>query len=241
MQTIAIARATARELLRRHNALILLVTLPLAFYIARSDIPSSALVVLALGVGWAVATLSLFSTVSALELDRRLRVAGYSIRAIVLGRLAAVVLFGAALSLGFLGLAMIDQDVSRPGGLALMMACAVVVGAPLGMATGLLLRRELEGTLLLLIFLATQFMTNPEKPAAQWLPLWSVRGVADWTIDFADRTFLVDGLLHAAATVGLLGALLTAASLVRLRIHAPHRTLPGPGERVDEDIAGRLR
>ena len=240
-QTAAIAGATVRELLRRCNALILLVTLPLAFYLARSDVPSSALVVLALGVGWAVATLSLFSTVSALDLDLRLRVAGYSTAAIVLGRLGAVLAFGTVLSIGFFALAMLDQDVPKPGGLALMLLCAIVVGAPLGMATGLLLRRELEGMLLLLILLATQFMTNPEKASAHWLPLWSVRGVADWTFDFADGSTIVDGLsdglLHAAATVALLTVVLAAVSAVRLRIHAPHTVLPPVGSSIDEELA----
>ena len=54
-----------RLLVRACTLVALLVALPLAFYLARRDIPSSAIVVLALGVGWAVATLSLFSTVNA--------------------------------------------------------------------------------------------------------------------------------------------------------------------------------
>jgi len=43
----------------------MLVVLPLAFYLARRDLPFSAVVVLALGLGWAVSTLALFSTVNA--------------------------------------------------------------------------------------------------------------------------------------------------------------------------------
>lgn len=225
MQVIAIARATFRELSRRHTALVMLVALPLSFYLARRDIPSSAVVVLALGLGWAVATLALFSTVNALELDGRLRIAGYTTPAIVIGRLVAVMLIGVALSLGYLALIIVDQDVDRLEGVALMMLCAIVAGAPLGMAIGLLLRRELEGALALLIFLATQFMTNPEKLLAHLLPLWSVRGVADWSMGLGGASSLREGLLHAGATFAVLVVVIAAASSVRLRIHPPHQVL----------------
>ncbi len=85
MQMIAIARATSRGLVRRRSALLLLTVLPLAFYLARRDVTHSAIVVLALGLGWAAAMLSLFSTVNALELDHRLRVAGFSAGSIASG------------------------------------------------------------------------------------------------------------------------------------------------------------
>lgn len=228
MQTLAIARASLQELLRRRNALVMLIALPLAFYLARRDIPSSAIVVLALGVGWAVATLTLFSTVNALNLDSRLRVAGFKTRSIVSGRLLASVLIGLVLSGFYLALAVVDQDVERPGGVALMMGCAVAVGAPLGMAIGLLLRSELEGALALLIFLATQFMTNPERLVARWLPLWSVRGVADWAIWSGDTADLIAGLAHAAGTLTVLTAVIAGASAFRLRIHPPDRVLRPP-------------
>ena len=225
MQTVAIARATIQELLRRRSAMVMLVALPLSFYLARRDIPSSAIVVLALGVGWAVSTLALFSTVNALNLDSRLRVAGFTTRAILSGRIFAVLLFGLVLSLAYLGLAVVDQGVTRPGGVALMMLCAVLVGAPLGMAIGLLLRSELEGALALLIVLATQFMTNPERFLAHCLPLWSVRGVADWAIWSGESSDLVNGLVHGAGTITLLIVIITGASALRLRIHPPSKVL----------------
>jgi len=233
MQVIAIARATLRELSRRRTALVMLVALPLAFYLARRDIPFSAVVVLALGLGWAVSTLALFSTVNALELDSRLRVAGFTIPAILIGRLLAVMLVGVALALGYLVLVIVDQDVARLGGVALMMLCAIVVGAPLGMAIGLLLRRELEGALALLIFLATQFMTNPDKLLAHCLPLWSIRGVADWTMDLAGASYLRDGLAHAGGTLAVLFVVIALASAFRLRIHPPREILSD-----NEDVLG---
>jgi hypothetical protein len=225
MQAVAIARATFRELSRRRTGSVMLVVLPLAFYLARRDLPFSAVVVLALGLGWAVSTLALFSTVSSLELDGRLRIAGFTTPAIAIGRLLAVMAIGVALSLGYLALVIVDQDVARRDGVILMMACAIVVGAPLGMAIGLLLRRELEGALALLILLATQFMTNPEKLLARCLPLWSVRGVADWTMDLGGASYLRDGLLHASATLAVLVVVIAFTSASRLRVYPPHEVL----------------
>ena len=219
MQMIAIARATSRGLVRRRSALLLLTVLPLAFYLARRDVTHSAIVVLALGLGWAAAMLSLFSTVNALELDHRLRVAGFSAGSILLGRILAISSMGLALMVGYLVLAVVDKDVTRLGGVALMMLCALLVGVPLGITVGLVLKRELEGALALIILLATQFMTDPERPVAHWLPLWSVRGVADWALDLKDRTFLVDGLAHAGATLALLSLVIAGSSALRLRIH----------------------
>jgi hypothetical protein len=241
MQTMAIAKATLRETSRRRTALALLVALPLAFYLARRDVPFSAVVVLALGLGWAVSTLSLFSTVNALELDGRLRIAGFTTRAILIGRLCAVMLVGLVLASGYLVLVIVDQDVARLGGVVLMLVCAIVVGAPLGMAIGLLLRRELEGALALLIVLATQFMTNPEKLFAKFLPLWSVRGVADWTMELGDTGFLRDGLLHAATTLVLLLLIIGFASAVRLRIYPPRAVLTNDSAVLEPFEFGRPR
>ncbi len=219
MQTLAIAKATIRELLRRRSALVLLVALPLAFYLAKRDVTHSAIVVLALGLGWAAAMLALFSTVNALELDARLRVAGFSSVAILLGRMLSLLLVGLTLMAGYLVLVAVDQDVARLGGVALMLFCALLIGVPLGTTVGLILKRELEGALALLILLATQFMTNPERFLAHWLPLWSVRGVADWAIDLKDRSYLIDGLAHAGGTLALLCLIIATSSSIRLRIH----------------------
>jgi hypothetical protein len=224
MQTVAIAKATVRELLRRRSALLLLVAFPLAFYLARRDVTHSAIVVLALGLGWAAAMLALFSTINGLELDGRLRVAGYSTSAILFGRMLSLLVGGLILMTGYLVLAVVDQDVTRLSGVVLMLFCALVIGVPLGMTVGLVLKRELEGTLALLILLATQFMTNPERLLARLLPMWSVRGVADWAIDLKDRSFLIDGLTHAGWTLALLVLIITCFAAVRLRIH-PYREL----------------
>ena len=119
-----------------------------------------------------------------------------------------------------------------------MLLCAVLVGTPLGVAIGLLLRSELEGALALLVLLATQFMTNPERLLAHCLPLWSVRGVADWAIWSADESQLLDGLAHGVGTVILLTVIITITSAFRLRIHPPDRTLRLPAHAAAETRRG---
>jgi hypothetical protein len=109
------------------------------------------------------------------------------------------------------------------------------------MAIGLLLRRELEGALALLIVLATQFMTNPEKLLAMFLPLWSVRGVADWTMELGGADFLRDGLTHAAATLVILLLVIGVASAIRLRIYPPHTVLKGEPDVLEPFELGRPR
>lgn len=97
MQTRAVLVATVREILRRRAALAALVALPLAFYLARHEMTGQSMRMLCLGLGWAIATLALFTTVSSADLDRRLRVVGYRWGPLVLGRLAAVTLVGSLL------------------------------------------------------------------------------------------------------------------------------------------------
>jgi hypothetical protein len=69
-------------------------------------------------------------------------------------------------------------------------------------------------------------MTNPERLLAHCLPLWSVRGVADWAIWSGDSGDLTNGLAHGAGTVTVLLITITGASAFRLRVHPPHTVLP---------------
>ena len=69
---LTVASTGLRELGRRRVALLFVFLLPCVFYLARIDVSWQAVRFLAIGVGWAVATLSLFSHVGARRLDRRL-------------------------------------------------------------------------------------------------------------------------------------------------------------------------
>ncbi|MFV0532077.1 MAG: hypothetical protein ACK5MR_00300 [Cumulibacter sp.] len=225
MQAWTIARLTVRELLRRRSVGISLVILPLAFYLARHEVSGQAVRMLVLGLGWAVATLALFTAVAGLGLDRRLRVAGYRVSALIGGRLAALVSVGVVLAVVYFVIVAIDQDLDRLWGIGVMMLCAITIGAVLGVVVGMLLRRELEGALILLTILATQMIADPDGAVAKVMPFWSVRQVATYTIDEETSNYLTEGVGHGALTLLLLAIACAAVSVARLRIHPPDRYL----------------
>lgn len=219
MQLTTVIRANLRELGRRRAALVTLFALPLAFYLARHEMLGQSTRMLSLGLGWTISALALFTTVGARSLDRRLRVAGYRIAALVVGRILAATLIGLILAGSYFVIVWIDQDLVRPLGVAGMLLLAVLIGAPLGGLVGVLLPRELEGALALLIILATQMIADPEGSLAKMLPFWSIRQLANWAIDGTGSHALTSALVHASATYGGLVAALGLLSLVRLRIH----------------------
>lgn len=74
----AVFVTSLQEMSRRLTALVFILLLPLAFYLVRIDVHWQAIRFLSIGIGWAVATLSLFTFIAARDLDRRLVVAGAS-------------------------------------------------------------------------------------------------------------------------------------------------------------------
>ena len=72
----AVFVTSLQEMSRRLTALVFILLLPLAFYLVRIDVHWQAIRFLSIGIGWAVATLSLFTFIAARDLDRRLVVAG---------------------------------------------------------------------------------------------------------------------------------------------------------------------
>jgi hypothetical protein len=96
-----------REVRRRRGVLLLLVLLPLAFYLVRRDQQGQSIRMLALGLGWAVSTLALFSSAAARSLEHRLRVTGYRTRQLLLGRLLAITACGLVLA-AFYGTLRVD-------------------------------------------------------------------------------------------------------------------------------------
>jgi hypothetical protein len=219
-----IAGTSLRETGRRRAALLLVIALPLAFYAARSDMQGQAIRFLALGVGWAVATLALFSHVGARHLDRRLAVVGASPTALLLGRQLALIGMGLALAGGYFGLVALTQDVNRLWAVGLLLGTTVLIAAPLGAVVSLVLPRELEGALALLAVMATQMIADPEGMLAKALPLWSARELTSYAVDPVGSEYLRDGLAHFAAVALVCACAAWIAAVVRLR----PRALPEP-------------
>jgi hypothetical protein len=216
-----VGEMTVRDLLRRRGVLVLLLVLPLAFYLVRrGDYPGQSIRLLCLGLSWAVSTAALFIAVAARNMDPRLRLSGYASHELYLGRLVALWLFGLVLMVPFLALVAVDHPWMRQGAIALAMAFCVAVGAPFGLLVGALLPREMEGTLLLLTVSGLQMMVNPEGTAARLMPLWSAREIGIYAIEKTDAGYLFRGVAHGTGVTVALVLLVAAVSSVHLRRRA---------------------
>lgn len=225
-----VARLTVREVARRRVVLALLVLMPLAFYAARRDLQGQSVRMLALGLGWAVSTLSLFVAAAARPMDLRVRLCGMPAAALVQGRQLAMTAIGLALGGGYAVLVALTQDVARYPAVVLLLVTTALIAAPLGAAVAAVLPRELEGALALLVVLAVQMLADPAGRLAKVLPFWSTREIGTYAIDPVDVGYLQRGLVHAAGTF----AVLTIGSLVaaRVRLRLVELPVPTPGSPV---------
>jgi hypothetical protein len=209
---------TLRELARRRTVIALLLVLPLAFYLLRRDqYIGQSVRSLFIGIGWAVSTAALFSTIGARSVEPRLRLAGYRASDLYLGRLCGLWTLGVLLAAPFLLLVRLDAPGLRYGAVALAMLCCVAVAAPLGMLVGYLLPREMEGTLLLLTAVALQMIIDPATAVAKVTPFWSSREIGTYAVDHMGTDYLVRGAVHGAVTTVLMLTLVAVVSSVRLR------------------------
>lgn len=217
--TLLVARATLAELGRRRVALALTLLLPCLFFVVRLDTHWTALRLLAMGLGWAVATLALFTHVSTRSLDRRLVVAGAPPAALHLGRQLAVLALGLVLAAVYLALvaATIREDLHRFLPVVWLLGITVLVAVPLGALVAALVPRDLEGALLLIAIMAVQVLVDPAASWTRVLPLWSTRELATYAIEPVGVDYVQRGLVHGGVTVLLLTALALVVSLGRVR------------------------
>lgn len=215
---VVVAEMALREILRRRSVLVLLLLLPLAFYLSRrGDHAGQSIRFVCLGLGWALSTAALFAGGAARALEPRLRLSGYRIKHLVLGRLCALWTVGLALSVPYWVLIRLDQGEVRYGAIALIMTLTVAVSAPFGLALSAILPRELEGTLLLLIVVGMQMMMDPADKATRVLPFWFSREIGTYAVDHTDGGYLERGLVHGLAAAFALTIVVAALSAIRLR------------------------
>jgi len=218
MTALVVAGLSAREVSRRRTALLLVITLPLWFYLVRRDLTGQSTRMLTLGIAWAVSTLTLFVINAARGVDPRLRITGASVTGIIGGRLIAMSGFGLLLAGGYLVLVLSDQDIERTGAVALMMLITALIAAPFGSLVGALLPRELEGALALLSVCAVQMLADPAGTVAKLMPFWSAREIGTYAVDGAATSLLWRGLGHAALVWLLCTGLTLAVFARRLRV-----------------------
>ena len=109
-----VTATTLREMPRRRAALGFAFLLPLVFYASRINVQWQAIRFMAIGVGWAMATLSFFSSVSSRRLDRRLSALGASPTALLAGRQMATTAIGLVVAAVYSSLLLATQDLTRP-------------------------------------------------------------------------------------------------------------------------------
>lgn len=199
MTTLVVAGLSVREVGRRRAALVLVITLPLWFYLVRRDLTGQSTRMLTLGIGWAISTLTLFVVNASRGVDPRLRLTGASVAGIIGGRLLALSGAGVVLALGYWTLTLVDQDARHPGAVGLMMVVTALVAAPLGSLIGALLPRELEGALALLSISAVQMLADPAGLTAKLMPFWSAREIGNYAIDGGSLEIAGRGLAHGGA------------------------------------------
>jgi hypothetical protein len=218
LTALVVAGLSVREVSRRRAAVLLVIALPLWFYLVRRDQTGQSIRMLSLGIGWAISTLTLFVVNASRGVDPRLRLSGASVIGLVGGRLLAMSGAGVALSLGYWALVSLDQTVPHPLATGLIMILAALVAAPFGSLVGALLPRELEGALALLSVCAVQMLADPGGLAAKLMPFWSVREIGTYAVDAAGTGYLWRGLAHFAV-VWLICTIGTVAVFARrLRI-----------------------
>jgi hypothetical protein len=236
-----VARATARELLRRRTVVVLMVLVPLAFYAGRHELLGQSVRFLHVGLAWTLGTLAAFAGLAGQAMDPRLRLSGYPPAVLLAGRLAGLCALALPLAGGYGAVILLDRELDRWAGVVLALALTVAVALPFGLLVAAVLRRPLESALVLLVVSGLQMILDPADAATRALPFWSVREVLTWTVDGTDDGYLQRGLLHAAVTVGLLWVLtgLLRGRALRRRPHLvlrPAGTAPvargGPPGRV---------
>jgi len=178
MRRIAImAEMHGRDLTRRHIALGLLLALPLTFYLASAGKGQDSIVAGGVGLAFAISGATLFSVLSSQEVDQRLVLAGYLPRELLLGRLAFLGPLGVAIAAAFSGLMVSVSGSDRPWVTFLGVALVALQSIPFGLAIGVVVQRELEGTLVLIGVIGLQLAAGPDAAIAPFLPFDGPRQV----------------------------------------------------------------
>ena len=100
----------------------------------------------------------------------------------------------------------------------------VLVGAPLGLAIGALFARELEGMLTLIAVGGIAMSLPPDVPGAMATPLWGPMRLVVTAYE-GDGAGVTVPILHAVASIAVLGVVTWFAWSRRVRVRPPERLL----------------
>jgi hypothetical protein len=214
------AEMTGRELSRRRLALGLLTLLPLAFYGALASHSDRAASTGAIAMAFSVAGASIFTSLTARPVDRRLVLAGYHPHELVLARLALLELFGLMIAAAFSIVMVLGSDPADPAALITGVILVAVISVPFGLAVGALAPHELEGVLMLIGVVGIQLTLQSTQTLSKLLPFWGPQRLMQHA---TDRSIPIGAAIPVGLGYGL-GLLAVAAYLMARR--APRA--PGP-------------
>lgn len=233
-----LARLQGRELLRRRLALALLVGMPVAFYLTSlgsvGTIDSTgagddlwAAVSGAIGMGFAVCGAAFFSMLAGRGVDPRLVLFGWRPAELIAGRLLLLVAVAAVIGTGFFALMQLTWWPEHPGALGAAIATASLVSVSAGLAIAALVPKEMEGILVVILFVGLQMSVPPTTSAGPFIPYY---GPQELLVRASTGGPLLEPILSAGAwSVGLL-AIAVVVWRRRLRLtHPIERAVSRPG------------
>lgn len=214
-----------RDLTRRLVALLLLIALPLSFYLTSDRDGSGGISAGGIGMAFAVSGASLFSVLSSSEVDQRLVLGGYRPFELLLGRLLFLGPLGLVIAAGFSGLMVAISHPSDPWLLVVGVGAVALTSVPLGLTIGVVVPRELEGTLVLIGVVGMQLAAELTSPVSRVLPFYGPRQILAASTEPGGAVLLP--LLQTG--VYSLGLLLVARLFVARRVNVQkHRQLERP-------------
>jgi hypothetical protein len=167
---LMMAEMHGRDLLRRPAALALLVALPLGFYLSSGRTGRFAVTAGGVGLAFAIAGATLFSTLSSADVDQRLVLGGYRPFELLVGRLLFLGPLALVIAAGFSVLMIGFAGPETPWLVFLGVAVVGLQSVPLGLAVGAGVARELEGTLVVIGVVGIQMAADPGSAVAKVLP-----------------------------------------------------------------------
>lgn len=218
-RTAVVAEMQARELLRRRGVLVLLILLPVSFYLSVPASEAWGVMSGSIGVSWAVAAAGVFAVLGWRRADPRLALAGATPAQGFVGRFLLLQGLGLLLAAVFslLLLARSSDHIGAPGVLVLALALVSVVSVAMGLVIGALVPRELEGTLILIGIVGVAMSVPPDTGVAKTLPLWGPIELISIATDSSDGT-VARALVHSGVSLLVLLAVAWWAWHRRVRI-----------------------
>ncbi len=174
-RVLIMAEMHGRDLMRRHIALALLVALPASFYLTSGGSSRDAVSTGGVSMAFAVGGATLFSALSAIDVDQRLVMVGYRPLELLLGRLLFLGPLGVVIA-GLFTAMMVGISHPHDGSMVFLGVTMVALQAvPFGLAVAAAVPRELEGTLVLIGVVGIQLAVRANAVVAKTLPFYGPR------------------------------------------------------------------